>query len=203
MHLGRVIARLVFKHCFRTHEQEPTAKVSIPLLYTPCFGNDDDMFYAMDGVHPSYHLMKGRDKKASECFRLNMAILRALTKYAIDNVHTQDTLTAEQAAKVREYNKVVNLLKTINVDKENVLHFRASCLHTTNVAHVEKVHLFMQDNNIFIFNVFLHLAFSETFILVCDDDLMKIMKRLRDDDIPDAAMKAGGFWAKLLVSNAD
>ncbi len=30
-----------------------------------------------------------------------------------------------------------------------------------------------------------------------------MMKRLRDDGIPDAAMKAGGFWAKLLVSDAD
>ncbi len=41
------------------------------------------------------------------------------------------------------------------------------------------------------------------FILARYDDWKKIMKRLREDDIPDAAMNLGGFWSKLLVSDAD
>jgi hypothetical protein len=57
-------------------------------------------------------------------------------------------LVSEQAASVHKYNDVVNDLKTIHIDKAEVLHFRASCLHTTNVAQIQKSHLFVQVNKI-------------------------------------------------------
>jgi hypothetical protein len=174
LYLGGVVARVVFTQCYPTQEHEPTDAVSIPLLSTQCFANSCDMFYAMNGVHPSYHLMKGRDKRASECFRLNMAIFRALTIHAIENVPMNDTLTTEQAAKVREYNDVVDYIKSLNIDIDKVLHFRASCLHTTNVAQIKKAYIFVQANNIIDFKVFFHLSFSENFILV-EDDKWKII----------------------------
>ncbi len=61
-------------------------------------------------------------------------------------------------------------LKNIYIDKEVVLHFRASCLHTTDVAQIEKAHLFVHQNNIRNFNVFLHLAFSDMLILIPDNE---------------------------------
>jgi hypothetical protein len=199
VYLGGVVATLVFKHCYTTTEQEPNAEVTIPLLRTPCLAECGDMFYAMEGVHPSYHLMKAREKRACECFRLNMAIFRALTSYAIANIPMNETLTFEHVAKVRKYNDVINCLKTLHIDKELVLHFRASCLHTTDVAHIEKAHLFVQDNNIHNFTVFLHLAFSEILILVPDDKWKTILKRIRIAEIPDRAMNTDGFWAKISV----
>jgi hypothetical protein len=96
------------------------------------------MFYAMNGVHPPYHLMKARDERAIECFRLNMAIFRALSIHAIENVPMNDALITEQADKVRDYNDVVDHIKTLNIDIDKVLQFRASCLHTTNVTQLKK-----------------------------------------------------------------
>jgi hypothetical protein len=135
---------------------------------------------SMDGVHPSYHLMRGSAKGACECFRLNMAIFRALAIYAVENVPMNETLTFEQARKVREYNDVVSLLTILlNIDKEKVLHFRASCLHTTNVAQIQKAHVFVQENKISNFNVFLHLAFSEMLIYIPEDEWKTTLKRIR------------------------
>ncbi len=159
------------------------------------------MFYAMNGVHPSYHLMKARDKRASECFRLNMTIFRALTIHAIENVPMNDTLTTEQAAKVREYNDVVDYIKSLNIDIDKVLHFRASCLHTTNVAQIKKACIFVQANNIVDLNVFFHLSFSENFILVEDDEWKIILERIATEGIPEKAMNTGGFWSKILVED--
>ncbi len=110
VYIGGVVASLVYKQCYHTHEKEADAHVSVHLLTTQCFENGDDMYYAMEGVHPSYHLMRGRAKEACECFRLNMVIFRALTNNAIENIPMKDTLTLEQAAKIQECNDVVNLL---------------------------------------------------------------------------------------------
>ncbi len=88
-----------------------------------------------------------------------MAIFRALSIHAIENVPMNDTLTTEQAGKVKNYNDGVDYIKTLNSDINKVLQFRASCLHTTNVAQIKKTHLFVQENNIIDLNVFFHLSF--------------------------------------------
>jgi hypothetical protein len=93
----------------------------------------------------------------------------------------KETLTLEQAAKIQEYNDVVNLLNTLNIDKERVLHFRASCLHTTNVAQIRKAHMFVQENGISNFDVFLHLAFSEMVILAPEADTTRGNSRQCDE----------------------
>ncbi len=102
VYLGGVVASLVFKRCHTTEVLEPDAEVATPLLRTPCLEKCRDTFYAMEGVHPSYHLMKARERSACECFRLNMAIFRALTQYAMANIPMNETLTVEHVAKVRK-----------------------------------------------------------------------------------------------------
>jgi hypothetical protein len=83
LYIGGVVANVVFKQCYRTQEKEPNADVTIHLLTTQCCINGEDMYYALDGVHPSYHLMRGGAKRACEFFRFNMAIFRAFTKYTV------------------------------------------------------------------------------------------------------------------------
>jgi hypothetical protein len=37
--------------------------------------------------------------------------------------------------------------------------------------------------------------------MVSNDDWAKMMKRIHEDDVPEAAMKSGGLWGKFLVSD--
>ena len=196
--------------------REPEQEGEISLLYSSWKVSTNEAtertidIYAMEAVHPSYHLVKARQKDASELYRQTMDIYIALHKRNTDGTPMKESLDDRQNAAVEMYKAVVNLLKEENwITEEDALKFRPSCLHTTSLNNIERA------RNVLIaleccYDVpLLNLGFSQQFTSLSEDEWKKLCQRLitwvgnNPKEVSERCFALGSFWSAVSRLNDD
>ena len=227
VYIGGQQAQKVYREAFSENlvTREPEQDGEIYLLYRSCKVSINEAtertidIYAMEGVHPSYHLVKARQKDASELYRQTMDIYKALHEWNTGGKPMKELLTDLLYAAVKKYNDVVDFLKEENwikelggqlvrISKEKVLKFRPSCLHTTSVDHIKKAINFLIALKCCYYVPLLHLGFSQQFTSLSEDEWNKLCARLKtwvenNREVSDRCFALGSFWSAVSSRNDD